>query len=447
MSFKLEQVRRDFIADQKSSEFWDLVDSCVARLDTKRIESMSQGVLVAEKDPLKFVAALIAAMDQKAPIILGNHQWGDSEWALFEQEFSPAVTFGLREISEGNQSVFKEKDQGSILIPTGGTSSDALRFAIHRWESLEAQSLMVQTFLGTKVINSICCLPLFHVSGLMQVIRAIVSRGQILFSHLNNLESASKLVAVDDFCLSLVPTQLSRLISKGVLFENMDQFKAIFLGGAPANDRLLTEAKDSRLPIILSYGMTETAGMICAQSKESFLSGNFSSGKPLRGSQIKFTAKEGFDTLRIFSKSLFYGYWGSPPFERTEGFHTNDYGHFSKEGHMVIEGRMDNWIISGGEKINPKEIEDSLHASGYVESAMVLGKDSKDWGQALIAILVSQGELSQQTVIDKLNEYLKHTLANYKLPKAYRFVDELPILENGKKDTVRIKELLDSIRV
>jgi acyl-CoA synthetase (AMP-forming)/AMP-acid ligase II len=108
---------------------------------------------------------------------------------------------------------------------------------------------------------------------------------------------------------------------------------------------------------------------------------------------------------------------------------------------------MDNWIISGGEKINPKEIEDSLHASGYVESAMVLGKDSKDWGQALIAILVSQGELSQQTVIDKLNEYLKHTLANYKLPKAYRFVDELPILENGKKDTVQIKELLDSIRV
>lgn len=447
MSFKFEQVRKDLIANQKSSEFWDLVDECGQRLDGKLSESMSQGVLISEKDPLKFVSAFIAAMDRKVPIILGNHQWGDSEWALFEQEFSPAVTFGLREIGKGDQWVFKEKDQGSILIPTGGTSSDALRFAIHRWESLETQSLMVQSFLGTEVINSICCLPLFHVSGLMQVIRAIVSRGQILFSQLNDLESASKVVAIEDFCLSLVPTQLSRLISKGAVFENMDRLKAIFLGGAPANDRLLIKAKDHRLPIVLSYGMTETAGMICAQSKDSFLSGNFSSGKPLLGAEIKLNTEEGFDALHIFSKSLFYGYWGNPPFERAEGFYSNDYGHFSKEGYLVIEGRMDDWIISGGEKINPKEIEDSLYASGYVESAMVLGKDSKEWGQALVVILVSQGHLSQEAVIDHLNEYLKHNLANYKLPKAYLFVEELPILENGKRNNVQIRELLDSIEV
>ena len=78
---------------------------------------------------------------------------------------------------------------------------------------------------------------------------------------------------------------------------------------------------------------------------------------------------------------------------------------------------------------------------------MVLGKDSKEWGQALVVILVSQGHLSQEAVIDHLNEYLKHNLANYKLPKAYLFVEELPILENGKRNNVQIRELLDSIEV
>ncbi|CAI8269723.1 MAG: 2-succinylbenzoate--CoA ligase [Puniceicoccaceae bacterium MED-G32] len=447
MSFKLEQIRRDLIANAKSSELWDLVDVYGKQLDIKLNEAMAQGVLIAEKDPLKFVASLITSMDRNVPIILGNHQWGESEWVLFDQLFSPAVICGLQKSTDGNQPVFKEKDQGSILIPTGGTSSDALRFAIHRWESLEAQSLMVQTFLGDKAINSICCLPLFHVSGLMQVIRAIASNGQILFSQLNELESASKLVAVEDFCLSLVPTQLSRLISKGFIFEKMDKFKAIFLGGAPTSDSLLKKAKDYSLPIVMSYGMTETAGMICAQSKESFLAGNFSSGKPLFGAEIKLNTREGFNILHVHSKSLFYGYWGSQLFERGEGLSSNDYGHFLEDGQLIIEGRTDNWIISGGEKINPKEVEESLNASGYIESALVIGKDSKEWGQALVGILVPKGDLTDKVLVDNLNDYLKQNLANHKLPKAYLFVEELPILENGKRDNGQIGKLLYSVTV
>lgn len=447
MSFKLEQIRRDLIANEKSLDFWDLVDSCLEKLDLKLIEAKSHGVLITEQDPLKFVASFIAAMDRKVPIILGNHRWGDSEWASFNREFSPAVTFGLREVAKENRAVFKEKGQGSILIPTGGTSTDGLRFAIHRWESLEAQSLMVQRFLKTESINSICCLPLFHVSGLMQVIRAIVSQGQILFCHLNDLEKASEAVAIKDFCVSLVPTQLSRLFARDAIFPKMDQFKAIFLGGGPTDDLLLAKARGHGLPIVLSYGMTETAGMVCAQSQEAFLSGNFSSGNPLPGVEVKLSEIADFEILQVYSKSLFYGYWGGQAFERSKGFFTNDYGSFLKDGAVIIEGRVDNWIISGGEKINPKEIEDDLLASGYVKSILVFGKDSKEWGQALVAIVVPKEGLNQQVLIDSMNQYLKQTLANHKLPKAYLFVEELPILENGKRDNARIRELLDSVNV
>lgn len=445
MSFKLVQVRRDLIANKKASDFWSLVDACEKKLDAKLSEAMSQGVLIAGKDSLEFVASLLVALDRKVPIILGNHQWGDSEWASFDREFSPAVTFGLPKISQASRPVFQERDQGSILIPTGGTSNHALRFAIHRWESLETQSQMVQTFLSTKAINSICCLPLFHVSGLMQVIRAIVSQGQILFCQLDDLEAALTKLAIEDFCLSLVPTQLSRLIAEESILKKMNQFKVIFLGGGPADDLSLKKAQSHCLPIVLSYGMTETAGMICAQSKEDFSSGNFSSGKPLSGVEIKLKAKEGFNTLNVSSKSLFYGYWGNPPFEQSEGFCTNDYGHFSTNGQLIIEGRMDNWIISGGEKINPKEIEDILHASGFVESALVIGKNSKEWGEALVAILVCKQGFKKERLIETLNAYLRQNLANHKLPKTYLFVEKLPILENGKRDNSRIQELLDSV--
>ena len=290
MSFKLEQVRRDLIANVKPEIFWNLVRVCGDKIDTKLEEVMSQGVLIMEKDPQKFVASLIAAMDRNVPIIIGNHQWGFAERKSFQQQFSPAVIFGTGEIFEGDQSVFKKEDQGSISIPTGGTSQNALRFAIHRWESLEAQSFMVQSFLDVKAINSICCLPLFHVSGLMQIIRAIVTKGQILFSQLDDLEAVSQIIAVEDYCLSLVPTQLDRLISKELVFEKMREFKAIFLGGAAANEGLLTKAKDYELPITLSYGMTETAGMICAQSKEEFLSGKVSSGKSTYFQKVFFMA-------------------------------------------------------------------------------------------------------------------------------------------------------------
>ena len=447
MSFKPEQIRRDLIVNERSSEFWDLVHSCLEKLDLKLIEAKSQGVLIAEQDPLKFVASFIAAMDRKVPIILGNYRWGDSEWASFNREFSPAVIFGLREFAKENRPVFKEKDQENILIPTGGTSNDGFRYAIHCWESLEAQSLMVQSFLETKSINSVCCLPLFHVSGLMQVIRAIVSQGQILFCHLNDLEKASKAVVIKDFCVSLVPTQLNRLFARDAVFPKMNQFKAIFLGGGPADGLLLSKARDHTLPIVLSYGMTETAGMVCAQSQEAFLSGIFSSGKPLPGVGIKLSEKDGFKILEVYSKSLFYGYWGGQAFEKAGGFCTNDYGSFLKDGEVVIEGRVDNWIISGGEKINPKEIEDDLLASGHVESILVLGKDSKEWGQALVAIVVPKEGLNQQELIANMNKYLKQTLANHKLPKAYLLVEELPILENGKRDNHRIRELLDSVNV
>ena len=112
----------------------------------------------------------------------------------------------------------------------------------------------------------------------MQVIRAIVSQGQILFCHFNDLEKALEAVAINDFCMSLVPTQLSRLFARDAIPPQINQFKAIFLGGGPTDNHLLAKARDHALPIFLSYGMTETAGMVCAQSQEAFYQGIFLRG-------------------------------------------------------------------------------------------------------------------------------------------------------------------------
>ena len=148
------------------------------------------------------------------------------EWQSFSEQFSPALVFGLegRNFPERSVSPFNASDRGLIAIPTGGSRGGSLRFALHYWANLKAQSAILQDFLGSGAIHSFCCLPLYHVSGWMQIIRAIVTGGQIVLhrfdalDHVLSMVEASEGRGLEEFCLSLVPTQLERCLLQGAAF-------------------------------------------------------------------------------------------------------------------------------------------------------------------------------------------------------------------------------------
>ena len=464
-SFCLHLLRSDFLYEERSecetipkgeasvssssANFWRWVEDYRQMIDADLERAMERGVLIAEPEPQYFLAAALASLDRAVPIILGNPLWGEVEWQSFSEQFSPALVFGLegRNFPERSVSPFNASDRGLIAIPTGGSRGGSLRFALHYWANLKAQSAILQDFLGSGAIHSFCCLPLYHVSGWMQIIRAIVTGGQIVLhrfdalDHVLSMVEASEGRGLEEFCLSLVPTQLERCLLQGGSISALKKMRAIFLGGGPTSEELSSRARAHGLPIVLTYGMTETAGMICAQSASDFLSGAVSALCPLNGVEIGFDQSEGVPQIKVSSPSLFYGYWGQSEWVREEGFLTGDRGRWIGDGQLVIEGRIDNWIISGGEKINPREVEAVLLETKWVAAAMVVGKASPEWGQAVVALIVPSACGGRDSEA-QLRAHLKKYLSDYKQPKSILYVKQLPLLENGKVDPSALAAVL-----
>ena len=447
MSFSLDKLRSDFLVGSGTDILQGHVAAYLAQIDAVGDPSSKAGVLVAEADPVLYVAAFLAALERKVPVILGNAHWGETEWASFDRQFSPILAFGraLNPKQVPTPTAFSDADSDLILIPTGGSSAEALKFAKHQWSSIRHQSQMTQAFLNTGAVNSICALPLFHVSGIMQIVRALITGGQVLLTNLKSTEREEFPIELKEYCLSLVPTQLRRLLDDGAFIEQLTNLKCIFVGGAKVDAGLLERSIALKLPIVTCYGMTETAGLVAVEDYRVQESSFNNRNHLLPDVRIGFEPSEGYERIRVFSKSLFQGYWGGPEFEPMEGFLTSDYGSLSPEGGLIIQGRLDRVINSGGEKVCAQEVENALLATGKIASAIVVGQHSLDWGELIVAIVIPFGGLIRDFNHEHISVLLKGTLANYKHPKKYIAVKKLPTLSNGKPDKNAITQLLEAL--
>ena len=184
--------------------------------------------------------------------------------------------------------------------------------------------------------------------------------------------------------------------------------------------------------------MSETAGMIAAQRKEEFLKGKFTNGKSFVGVDIKINKES---LIEIKTPSIFKGYFPSQESHMEELFLTNDIGFFDAQGGLIIKQRKDRLINSGGEKIDPIELEILIHASGYVLDAYVTSKESSKWGQEVLAFLVIKDKIKANFEISQLIDYLEKKISRYKIPKNFILVDDLPLYDNGKPDREKINNL------
>lgn len=430
MEFDLDQLRRDWIEGISSDEFYARVASCRDRLSALSEEEKSKGSVICEEDPIDFAAAFFAALSIKVPVVLANPKWGEQERAEFDALVSLAISFGEVGVPPlGGQLDAAGRLKGglqpdSILIPTGGTTG-GVKLAIHNWGSLIAASEGVQRFLGGEAIDSCCLLPLYHVSGLMQLIRSFVSGGQIRFDD----------AEVNGFCLSLVPTQLQRALEDVESTHKLNTARSIFVGGGPMSEELAQKARYLKLPVIPVYGMTETAAMCAAIPNEEFLADASASAVPIGDAQFTIEAD---GRIRIESAALFQGYHGREPLDLSKGYLTDDLGHLDSSGRLHVEGRADRIIITGGEKVDPAEVEAALCAIPEIEAALVLGLPHAEWGQQVVAFVQSQ---SADLDLESAKDQLRNQLASYKIPKQVYNVAKLPLDERGKIDRVAVSQI------
>jgi o-succinylbenzoate---CoA ligase len=420
---RLSKFPDDWLYGLDHQELLEAIDRCCLKINSGDL------VLIAESDALLFIAAFIAAVSNNAVVVLTNPRWGRQEWEQVARLVSPDVVFGEVAIAgpqkgDGSRGgVATSLQAGDILIPTGGTSGQ-IRFAIHSWETLTASVEGFREYFGIDRVNSCCVLPLYHVSGLMQLWRSVISGGTFALCDWKALE-AGVFPDIDrsQFFLSLVPTQLQRLLN----YPELSQFQTILLGGAPAWESLLVDCRSRQLPVAPTYGMTETASQVATLKPELFLQGQTGCGMPLAHVAITIRDAEGktqptgvSGLVTLEGRSLMRGYFPPGPFD------IDDIGYFDAKNSLHIVGRNSQKIISGGENLYPAAIEAAIRSTGLVEDVCVIGVPDGDWGEIAVAFYVSS------RTVEVLEEAIVPLLSKPKQPKRWVAVEAIPRTGQGK---------------
>lgn len=423
-----------------SEEWWEECQRAIATLTTEKLTHPTPQILLIPSNLLHYLAQLIAALVTECPVFLGNPQWSVAEWDQVLAIAQPDVVWGEAANLPPRKAPTVRLNQaqpGWIMIPTGG-SSGQIKFAIHTWSTLSAAIQGCQTYLQPEqgAINSCCLLPLYHVSGLMQFLRSLLTGGQFALAPDRTLDAllACPEFQPQRFFLSLVPTQLQRLLSQPEQARILPQFQAILLGGAPASPALLAMARSQNLRLVLSYGMTETAALVTALPAADFLAGQQNAGQVLPHAKIQICDRKGnplptgqTGQVVIQAKSLTLGYLGQPPLQQC--LLTDDLGYLDEQGYLHLVGRHSRKLISGGENVFPEEVEAAILATGLVQDVYVLGLPDPEWGEVVAAVYVPRDAGMTQA---QLKQAIAPYLSRYKQPKHWLAVSHLPRNPQGK---------------
>ncbi|MBP8257668.1 MAG: AMP-binding protein, partial [Opitutaceae bacterium] len=235
---------------------------------------MKRHSVVCEADPRRFQTAFAEGVAAGGKVFLADPKWSPTEMAEFDRLRSEAT----RE----DQETDCREDLGWLHIPTGGTGGK-LKLARHDELTIDAAVRgFAAHFFQEKTVHAFGVLPLHHVSGLMAWLRCALTRGTYTVGDWTSLQAGVLPTGVEPGgFLSLVPTQLERLLRNESMVDWLKTFRAVFVGGGPSWRGLLDRAATAGVPLVLSYGMTETAAMAVAQKPGEFLAGDRSCGRQL----------------------------------------------------------------------------------------------------------------------------------------------------------------------
>ena len=421
----------------KPISLWPVLDRVCQALDPRlsRPFAPPPAILVAEADPVRCLAAALAGLRTGATVVLANPQWGQREWQQVDAILQPDRRQILLPGWQLYAADLPPAATPELLIATGGTGGQ-IKFARHTWATVMAAVQGFQSHFSIATVNAYCVLPLYHVSGLMQALRTLVTDGQLMLQPYADLKQGQRLPlpAANPGFLSLVPTQLQELLNQGdAHLPWLRQFQAILLGGAPSWPALLAQARRLGLPLAPTYGMTETASQIATLRPAEFLAGQTGSGRLLPHATVHILNGQGHPQppnqpgrLAITAPSLFQGYLGQPPL--SPPFLTDDIGYLDPEGYLHLLGRHSTTLMTGGEKVQPEELESLLLTANLVQAVCVVGLPDNRWGQAICALVVPQPKLS----LAQLADWLAPQVVPYKRPKYWICLDSLPQSAQGK---------------
>lgn len=318
----------------------------------------------------------------------------------------------------------------ALVVPTSGSSGEP-KGVLLTGANLRASAEATQRRLGGPG-QWLLAIPPTHIGGVQVLVRSLLAgtepvvlpagpfRAEVFTEQTARLTGERRYV-------SLVPTQLRRLLSAGAT-DALLAYDAVLLGGAAAPAPLLAAARRAGIPVVTTYGMSETSG------------GCVYDGAALDGVEVQ--VEDG--RVRLSGAVVARGYRLRPDLTalafRDSSFITNDLGRLRKDGGLQVLGRADDVIVTGGEKVAPAAVEARLEEHPAVVEVAVVGVPDAEWGQRVVAVAVLRAELT----LEQAREHVSMALPPAFAPRELRVVASLPLFASGKINRTALRPGADA---
>ena len=301
----------------------------------------------------------------------------------------------------------------ALILHTSGTSDGPKLVRLSR-AAVEAAVASSSEALGaTRDHPWLCCLPVAHVGGLLVVLRGVLLGASV---RVDERFDPGAIAPSDDIAFtSLVPTMLRRLLDAGV---DLGRFRAILVGGSGLPEDVRERAGRTGTRVVETYGLTESCGGVVYD------------GRPLAGSEVRIG---GDGEIELRGPTLMTGYrsGGPPPLSDDGWLRTGDAGEIDERGLLRVLGRLDDVIVTGGEKVSPTEVEAALLTHAKVREVAIAGTKDPEWGERVVAWVVPD-DPSDPPTLDELRVSAAVALPRHAAPRELRLVRRLPRTFSGK---------------
>jgi fatty-acyl-CoA synthase len=334
------------------------------------------------------------------------------------------------------------QEPGRVVILTSGTTGTPKGAARKQPDSVEPLAALFSKIPLKARETTMIAAPMFHSWGFGHFTLALPLSSTIVLRRRFDPEETLRAVAQHRAsALAVVPVMLQRIMDlppQTLAKYDTHSLKVIALSGSALPGELAIRAMDTFGDVLYNlYGSTEVAWATIATPQD-LRAAPGTAGRPPLGTVVKLLDGDGWEVPkghggRIFvaNEMVFEGYTGGGGKEIVAGLmSTGDVGHFDPGGRLFVDGRDDEMIVSGGENVFPREVEDLLADHEQIEEAAVVGVQDEQFGQRLKAFVVAHNgsTLSEEDI----QNYVKQNLARYKVPREVVFLDSLPRNATGK---------------
>jgi acyl-CoA synthetase (AMP-forming)/AMP-acid ligase II len=344
--------------------------------------------------------------------------------------------------SGGDSDLEPPREKGRVVILTSGTTGTPKGAPRKQPDSIEPAAALFSKIPLRARETTVIAAPMFHSWGFAHLTLALPLGSTVVLARKFDPENTLRLVSTHRAtALAVVPVMLQRMLDLGehvIRRYDTSSLRVIALSGSALPGELATRAMDVFGDVLYNlYGSTEVAWATIA-TPEDLREAPGTAGRPPLGTVVKLLDDDGREvppgvTGRIFVSNdmVFEGYTGGGNKQIIGGLmSTGDVGRFDHAGRLFVDGRDDEMIVSGGENVFPREVEDLVAKLPEVEEVAVVGVEDEDFGQRLKAFVVlREGATITQ---DAIREHVKSNLARFKVPREVVFLEELPRNATGK---------------